>query len=85
MKGIEKMLKPLLGILEVSVPDAKPENEHSKFIEYLIIEFLPPDLPKELIRKFAVDAVNKNPDGFEKILRVLHMRIQQHLYSIEKP
>lgn len=75
MKGMEAMLKPLLGILEVAIPNSSPENDASKFIEELIVLYIPDDLPKDLIRKFAVDMVNKNPEGFEAKLRDLNLRM----------
>jgi hypothetical protein len=78
MQGIDKMLKPILGLLEVSVPDSSPENDASKFIEGLIVDYIPEDLPKDLIRKFVVDSVNKNPEDFDKILRELFIKILQY-------
>ena len=81
MKGIDKMLKPLLGILEVSIPDAKPENNAAKFMEELVIDYVPEELPKDLVRKFVVDAVNKNPDKFELVLRDLNVKIFKYFES----
>ena len=78
MKGIENMLKPLLGLLEVSVPDAKSENDASKFVEDLIAAYIPDELPKELVRKFVVDAVNKHPDEFDAKLRELNLKVLQY-------
>ena len=78
MQGIEKMLRPLLGMLEVTIPDAKAENDASVFVESLISENIPEDLPKELIRKFVVDAVNKHPDEFDAKLRELYILILQY-------
>ena len=78
MRGVEAMLKPLLGLLEVSIPDAEPENDASKFVENLILEYIPKDLPVELIRKFVVDAVNKHPDEFNAKLRELYVLILQY-------
>ena len=78
MKGIDAMLKPALNLLEVMVPDSSPENDASKFMEELIVTYTPEDLPKDLIRKFAVDAVNKNPDEFDKFLRELYIKILQY-------
>jgi hypothetical protein len=72
---MEAMLKPILGLLEVSVPDSSPENDASKFIEELIVDYIPEDFPKELIRKFVVDSVNKNPEDFDKFLRELCIKI----------
>ena len=78
MKGIENMLKPALSLLEVMVPDSSPENDASKFMEELIIDYIPEDLPKDLIRKFAVDIVNKHPDEFDAMLRELYIKILQY-------
>ena len=78
MQGIEKMLRPLLGMLEVTVPDSSPENDASKFMESLILTYIPDDLPKELIRKFVVDSVNKHPEDFDKFLRELYLKILQY-------
>ena len=75
---IEGVLTPLLSMLEVTVPDAKPENDASMFVEELIVEYIPEDLPKELIRKFVVDTVNKNPEEFDKVLRELYIKILQY-------
>ena len=84
MKGLEGMLTPLLNILEVSVPDAEPENKVSEFVATLIEKYVPENLPKDLVRKFMVDAVNKNPNEFEKFLRELYMEILHFLNSIER-
>lgn len=78
MKGLENMLKPALSLLEVMVPDSSPENDASKFMEELIIDYIPEDLPKDLIRKFAVDIVNKHPDEFDAMLRELYIKILQY-------
>ena len=78
MQGIENILKPLMGMLEVVVPDAESENDASKFVENLIQKYIPEDLPKELIRKFIVDAVNKHPDEFDAKLRELYVLILQY-------
>ncbi len=75
MKGIDAMLKPALQLLEVMVPDAEPENDASVFMAELVEDYVPSDLPKDLIRKFIVDAVNKNPDKFDELLRELYIRI----------
>ena len=72
------MLKPALSLLEVMVPDSSPENDASKFMEELIIDYIPEDLPKDLIRKFAVDIVNKHPDEFDAMLRELYIKILQY-------
>ena len=78
MQGIENMLRPFLGMLEVTIPDSSPENDASKFVENLISTYIPNDLPKELIRKFVVDAVNKHPDEFDAKLRELYILILQY-------
>ena len=78
MKGMNKMLKYLLGMIEVAVPDAEPENDASEFVEGLISEYIPEDLPKELIRKFVVDSVNKHPEEFDKFLRELYIKILKY-------
>ena len=75
MKGINNILEPLLQMLAVSIPDAEPENDAAVFIEGLVANYVPEDLPKELIRKFIVDSVNKHPDEFDKILRELYIKI----------
>jgi hypothetical protein len=73
--NINAMLKPLLQMLEVTVPDSSPENDASRFMEDLIVTYVPEDLPKELVRKFTVDAVNKHPEEFDKFLRELYIKI----------
>ena len=78
MKGIENMLKPALSLLEVMVPDAEAENDAAKFMENLILEYVPEDLPKDLIRKFIIDTVNKHPDEFDAMLRELYIKILQY-------
>ena len=78
MKGMEAMLKPALSLLEIMVPDAEAENDASKFMEELVVSYVPEDLPKDLIRKFIVDAVNKNPDKFDELLRELYIKILQY-------
>ena len=78
MKGIENMLKPALSLLEVMVPDAEAENDAAKFMEGLILDYVPEDLPKDLIRKFIVDTVNKHPDEFDAMLRELYIKILQY-------
>ena len=75
---MENLLKPALGLLEVMVPDAEPENDASKFMAELVQDYVPEDLPKDLIRKFIVDIVNKNPDEFDATLRELYIRILQY-------
>ena len=75
---MEAMIKPLLGLLEVTVPDSSPENDASKFMEELIVTYIPKDLPKELIRKFVVDSVNKHPEEFDAKLRELYVLILQY-------
>ena len=75
---MEAMLRPLLGMLEVMVPDAEPENDASKFMAELIDSSIPEDLPKDLIRNFVVDAVNKNPQEFDEKLRELYVKILQY-------
>ena len=76
--NIERMLTPMLKMLEVTVPDAEPENDASKFVQDLVLEYIPDELPKELIRKFVVDAVNKHPDEFDAKLRELYILILQY-------
>ena len=78
MKGIDKMLKPALGLLEVMVPDAEPENDASEFMAKLIQDYVPEDLPKDLIRKFIIDMTNKHPDEFDAKLRELYVLILQY-------
>ena len=78
MKGIENMLKPALSLLEIMVPDAEAENNAAKFMESLILDYIPEDLPKDLIRKFTVDMVNKHPDDFDKFLREIYIKILQY-------
>ena len=78
MKGMEALLTPMLRMLEVTVPDAEPENDASKFVQNLVSEYIPDELPKELIRKFVVDAVNKRPDEFDAKLRELYILILQY-------
>ena len=75
---MENTLKPMLGLLEILVPDSSPENDASKFMEELIVTYVPEDLPKDLIRKFAVDMVNKHPDEFDAMLRELYIKILQY-------
>ena len=72
------MLTPMLKMLEVTVPDSSPENDASKFMEELIVTYIPEDLPKELIRKFVVDSVNKHPEEFDKFLRELYIKVLQY-------
>ena len=84
MKGIENMLKPALSLLEVMVPDAEAENDAAKFMENLILDYVPEDLPKDLIRKFVVDAVNKNEEQTRALLKELRDKIGVFLYGMEK-
>ena len=78
MKGMEAVLRPLLGMLEVMVPDAEPENDASMFMDELIQEYIPEDLPRDLIRKFVVDACNKHPQEFDAKLRELYIKILKY-------
>ena len=81
MQGIEKMLQPLLGMLSIAVPDSSPENDTSKFMEELIVTYVPKELPRELIRKFVVDAVNNNEEATREGLRQLRDKIGVLLYG----
>lgn len=76
--NINAMLTPLLKMLEVTVPDAVAENDASHFVEELILKYVPDELPKELVRKFVVDIVNKHPDEFDVMLRELYIKILQY-------
>ena len=78
MMNLDKMLTPMLKMLEVVVPDAEAENDASKFVENLIQEYIPEDLPKELIRKFVVDSVNKHPEEFDEFLREVYIKVLQY-------
>ena len=83
MKGLDKMLKPMLNMLEIMVPDSLPENDASEFMVELIDTYIPEELPKDLIRKFATDMINKNPEEFEEKLRDLNIKML-HYFNRKK-
>ena len=76
--NMNNLLKPLLGMLEIAIPSAEPENEQAKFVQALILEYIPEDLPKDIILNFSMDTINKHPDEFDAKLRELYILILQY-------
>lgn len=83
MKGLDKMLKPVLSMLEIAIPDAEPENDTSLLIQDIVMNYIPEEMPKDLIRKFAVDSTNKNPDKVDALLRELSLKML-HYFNRKK-
>ena len=81
MKGLENMLKPILGLLEITVPETGAECKEAEFLENLIQDYIPEDLPKDLMRRFVVDFVNKNPEETKALLKELRDKIGVFLYG----
>ena len=78
------MLKPMLSMLEIAVPDAKAENNAALFMEDLIVSYIPEEMPKELIRKFTTDFCNKNEEQFNSLVRELYLKTLHYLNSVER-